>query len=204
MQTMCLAMCALAGAVLWAWADDPKAADKGKTDPPGVTLAVVLTSKQASYTLDFGDKTAEEYRKSIDAGNYPPAPLVDLSLELRNTGSKDLQVRMGGTTNVIDFDLQGPDALSVELKGRITNRLIVAPKTITLESGKSQTIPITSLSYGFKGSHNAYWLKPGKYTLKASYQTTVAPAPKDATPADEGFGAVTITSAPLTITVEGK
>ena len=111
---------------------------------------------------------------------------------------------MNGTTNVIDLELQGPGAVSVALKGRITNKLIIAPMTITLERGKSQTIPITSLAYGFKGSHNAYWLEPGKYTLTASYKTTVSPAPAGATPADEGFGAVTITSAPLTITVEGK
>ena len=48
---------------------------------------------------------------------------------------------MGGTTNVIDLDLQGPDALSVELKGRITNKLIVAPKTITLGAGQEPDDP---------------------------------------------------------------
>ena len=185
-------------------ADDPKLADKGKTDPPGAPLEAVLTSKAASYQLDLGGMTADEVRKAIDAGVYPPPPAVDLSLELRNTGDKDVQIRMNGTTNVIDLDLKGPGAVSVALKGRITNHLIVAPKTITLERGKGQTIPITSLAYGFKGSHNAYWLAPGKYTLTASYKTTMAPAPAGAAPADEGFGAVTITSAPLVITVEGK
>ena len=127
---------------------------------------------------------------------------MDLSLELKNTSNSAIQIRMGGTTNVIDLDLQGPDALTVELKGRITNKLIIAPKTITLEAGKSQTVPITSLSFGFKGSHNAYWFSPGKYMLTASYKTTVSPAPTGAQPADEGYGVVTITSAPLTITVK--
>ncbi|HVS37922.1 MAG TPA: hypothetical protein VMS17_20350 [Gemmataceae bacterium] len=182
-------------------ADEPKP-DKGKTDPPGVPLQATLTSNQASYELNLGGKTADDVRKMIDAGAYPDAPAVDLSLELKNISNSPLQIRMGGTTNVIDLDLQGPDALSVELKGRITNKLIIAPKTITLEPGKSQTVPITSLAFGFKGSHRAYWLAPGKYTLTASYKTTVSPAPAGAESADEGYGAVTIISAPLTVAVK--
>jgi hypothetical protein len=192
------APCVLLVPALWAAADDAATTDKGKTDPPGAPIQATLTSNKASYDLPKG---AGDYRKRIEAGNYPPAVSVDLSLELKNIGSRDILVRMGGTTNVIDLDLEGPDALSVELKGRITPKFIIAPKTITLEAGKSQTVPITSLSFGFKGSHNAYWLAKGDYKLTASYHTTVSPAPLEAQPADEGFGAVTITSAPLTITV---
>jgi hypothetical protein len=194
--SLCVALCFLAG--------DPKPADKGKTDLPGVPLAALLTSKPASYALDLGGKTADEIRKQIDAGDYPAPPVVDLSLELRNTGDKDVLIRMGGTTTILDLDLQGPAAVTVAFKGRITNHLAIAPKTIILAPGKSQTVPINSLSFGFKGSHAAYWLAPGKYTLTASYKTTVSPAPAKAVAADEGFGAVTIISAPLTITVEGK
>ncbi len=195
-------LCLFLASILATGADEPKPADKGKTDPPGVPVQATLTSNKASYKLDLGGKTADDVRKMVEAGAYPPAPAVDLSLELKNTGSRDLLIRMGGTTNVIDLDLQGPDALTVELKGRITPKFIIAPKTITLEPGKSQTVSISSLAFGFKGLHNAYWLAPGKYTLTASYKTTVSPAPAAATPADEGFGAVTITSAPLTISVE--
>jgi hypothetical protein len=194
--SLCVALCFLAG--------DAKPTDKGKTDPPGVPLAALLTSKPASYSLDLGGKTADEVRKQIEAGDYPAPPTVDLSLELRNTGDKDIRIRMGGTTTIIDLDLQGPAALTVTFKGRLTNHLAVAPKTITLAPGKSQTVPINSLAFGFKGSHGAYWLAPGKYTLTAGYKTTLSPAPAQAVEADEGFGAVTITSAPLTITVEGK
>ena len=116
-RTWFAALCILCGPVLGVWADSPKAADKGKTDPPGVPVTAVLTSAKPSYSLDLGDKTAEEYRKKIEAGDYPPAPVVDLSLELRNIGDKDIQIRMGGTTTIIDLDLQGPAALTVPLKG---------------------------------------------------------------------------------------
>jgi len=193
---LCFALCFLAG--------DPKPADNGKTDPPGVPLAALLTSKPASYLLDLGDKTADQVRKQIEAGDYPTPPAVDLILELRNAGDKDLLIRMGGTTTIIDLDLKGPAAVTVTFKGRLTNQLAVAPKTITLAPGKSQSVPISSLSFGFKDTHAAYWLAPGKYTLTASYKTTVSPAPAKAVGADEGFGEVTIISAPLIVTVEGK
>jgi len=193
---LCVVLCFLAG--------ESQPTDKGKTDPPGVPLAALLTSKPASYALDLGGKTADEVRKQIEAGDYPAPPAVDLNLELRNTGDKDLLIRMGGTTTILDLDLQGPAALTVAFKGRLINHLAVAPKTITLAPGKSQSVAINSLAFGFKHSHAAYWLAPGKYTLTASYKTTVSPAPAKAVAADEGFGAVTIISAPLTISVEGK
>ena len=107
--SLCVALFFLAG--------DPTTTDKGKTDPPGVPLAALLTSKPASYTLDLGGKTADEVRKQIEAGDYPPPPTVDLSLELRNTGDKDLLIRMGGTTTIIDLDLKGPAAVITALKG---------------------------------------------------------------------------------------
>ena len=193
---LCAALCFLAG--------DSQPTDKGKTDPPGVPLAATLTSTPASYALDLGGKTADEVRKQIEAGDYPAPPPVDLKLELRNIGDKDLLIRMGGTTTILNLELKGPAAVTVAFKGRRANHLVVAPKTITLAPGKSQSVPISSLSFGFKDSHGAYWLAPGKYTLTASYKTTVSPAPAKAVAADEGFGEATILSAPLIVTVEGK
>ncbi len=203
---LCLSavLCCLAVCTHSVRADSATKSEKGKTDPPGVPLAAILTSKPASYALDLGGKTGEEVRKQIETADYPAPPAVDLSLELRNTGDKDLLIRMGGATTIIDLDLQGPAAVNVTLKGRVVNHLAVEPKTITLAPGKSQTVPINSLSSGFKGTKAAYWLAPGKYTLAASYATTVSPTPAKSVPADEGFGAVTVVSAPLTITVEGK
>jgi hypothetical protein len=180
----------------------------GKSDPPGVPVQARLESRKAGYTLDLAGMTAEQFRKLVrDAdttGSYPPAPSVDLVLSLHNGGDKDVDVRVGGTTTIVTLDLTGPGALSVPLKLQITSKIVIAPRVVTLKPGQSETIPITSLSYGFKGSHRAYWTEPGEYTLSASYKTAVSPAPKGSTDAGNGFGSVTITSAPIKVKVKAK
>jgi hypothetical protein len=200
------AACLLAAA---ARADEPKKdKDKARTDPPGAPVEAVLTAKKTTYQLDLGGKNAADFKKSIEygdtTGEYPEAPAVDLVLELRNTGDKDIQIKVGGTMNVIDLDLQGPGAVSAELKRRITPKLIVASKTITLAPGKSEEVPITSLAYGFKGGYRAWWTEAGKYTLSASYKTSVSPVPAGAKDNGDGFADVKVISAPTTITVEAK
>jgi hypothetical protein len=192
-----------------AHADDPaKDKDKGKTDPPGAPIEAVLKAKKATYTLELGGKSAAEFKKAVEGGDatgeYPEAPAVDLVLELRNTGDKDVQVKVGGTMNVIDLDLQGPGAVSAQLKRQITNKLLIASKTITLAPGKSEEVPVTSLGYGFKGGYRAWWTEPGKYTLSASYKTSVSPVPAGGKDNGDGFADVKVISAPTTITVEAK
>jgi hypothetical protein len=204
-----LAAVAAATLLAAAHADDPaKDKDKGKTDTPGAPIEAVLTAKKATYTLDLGGKSAAEFKKAIEGGDatgdYPEAPAVDLVLELRNTGDKEIQAKVGGTMNVIDLDLQGPGAVSAQLKRRITNKLVVASKTISLAPGKSEEAPVTSLAYGFKGGYRAWWTEPGKYTLSASYKTSVSPVPAGGKDNGDGYADVKVTSAPTTITVEAK
>jgi hypothetical protein len=200
-----LAACVLAAG---GGADEPKDKDKAKTDPPGAPVEAVLKVKKATYALDLGGKGGDEFKKLIAAGDdtgvYPPAPAVDLALELKNTGEKDIRLRVEGTQNVLDLDLQGPGAVTAALKRQITPKLIVASKTITLEPGKSYEIPITSLSFGFKGDHRAYWTEAGKYTLAASYKTALSPVPAGGKDGGDGFAPLTVTSAPAAIAVEAK
>jgi hypothetical protein len=188
-------------------ADDKK--DAAKSDPPGAVVEAKLVAKKATYKLDLGGKSAEEFKKALEQAatthEYPNPPEVDLVLELVNTSDKEAQVKIGGTSNVVTLDLKGPGAVSVPVKGRITNKLVIAPKTITLAAGKSASVPITTLAYGFKNSTDqAYWTKAGDYTLAASYKTWISPGPKDAKTDADGFTAVTLTSAPAKITVEEK
>jgi hypothetical protein len=205
-QRSCLAVLALFLGVSVVASDETK--DRGKSDPPGVPVEARLEARQGSYTLDLGGKTGEEFRKQVRAGDttraYPPAAQVDLMLHLRNNSEKPVDLRIGGTTTVVLLDLVGTGALSVPLKGQITSKIAIAPRVVTLKAGQSETIPIRSLSYGFKGSHRAYWTEPGEYTLTASYKTSVSPAPKGSTDAGNGFGTVTITSAPIKIKVMAK
>jgi hypothetical protein len=107
--------------------------------------------------------------------------------------------------NVLTLNLKGPGAVSVS-----PNRAVTAdfrlPKTITIAAGKSHSFPaLKSLIYGFRGvGAQAYWTRAGTYTLTASYTTAVSPAPKDAKDAGQGFGFVTVTSAPVKVKVEAK
>jgi hypothetical protein len=180
----------------------------GKTDPPGVPVEARLTANKTTYTLDLGGKSGEDFRKLVREGDttraYPQAPQVDLVLTLRNAGDKEMQIKIGGTTTIVMLVLKGTGALNVPLKGQITNKLIILPKVVTLKPGESQKVPITSLSYGYKGGHRSYWTEPGEFTLAASYKTAVSPAPKDSIDAGGGFGTVTITSTPVRIKVMAK
>ncbi len=74
-----------------------------------------------------------------------------------------------------------------------------------IAAGKTHTIPVKTLQSGFRGkAHWAYWTAAGEYELVATLRTAMTPAPKGAKDANDGFGAVTLTSGPLKLTVEAK
>ncbi len=192
-----------------ALADEAKDKDKGKTNPPGAPLQAVLAAKKATYKLDLGGKSADEFKKALkaaeDSGAYPPAPAVDLVLELRNTSDKDIEVWVSGDPTQLMLELKGPGAVNVPLKRIAFTLEFRLPKAMTLAAGKGHKIEIKGLSYGHRGaSHRSYWTEPGEYTLTASFKSAVAPAPKGAKDAGDGFGTVTVTSAPVKIKVEEK
>jgi len=186
-----------------------KPEEKAKSDPPGAPVTAKLVAKTDRYPLDLGGKSAAEFRKQLQdaeaTGAYPMPPKVDLVLELTNTSDKEVQIRFGGTQNVITLDLKGPGAETVAKKRIVTPKFLIAPKTESLAPGKSVSVPIASLGFGLRNmTHAAYWTAPGEYTLRASYQIATTPAPKGARESGNGFGGVTLTSAPITIKVEAK
>src|SRR5262249_40972519 len=135
-----------------------------------------------TYKLDLGGRSAEEVRKVAKAKNMfdlggPPAPAVDLVLEVRNTSDKDIQFFTLPDLAVVELDLEGPDTLTVQMEGpfQLDRRL---PKPITLAPGKVFTRPIRSLNHGHRDiKFRSYWLGPGEYTLTARFVTSVLPAP---------------------------
>jgi hypothetical protein len=195
-----LLLLGLAAPALPARADDKKADD--------LPVTAKLVAKITTYTLDLGDKKPEEYLKLVkDAekgGNWPKPPAVDLSLELTNTTDKDVTVWVGGDATRLDLDLKGPGAVSIAPNVPMT-REFRAPKPVTIAAGKSTSIEIKQLSYGIRnGSKFAYWTEPGEYTLAATFNTGISPAPKGSADAGDGFGKVLLTAEPIKLKVEAK
>src|SRR5262245_39912484 len=97
-RILCLAALCLTAI---ARADDAK----GKTEPKEAPLEAILTANKTTYKVDLGGKTAEEVSKQIkDADQpdqFPAAPEVDLTLELKNTGEKEIQVWVGGDATLL-------------------------------------------------------------------------------------------------------
>jgi hypothetical protein len=186
----------------------PARADDKKDEPKSADLPVkaTLVAKTATYKLDLGGKSAEEFRKLLKegekTGQLPAAPKVELVLQLKNTSDKDVQIWVTGDPVMVNLDLAGKGAVSVMGRRAFTTDFRL-PTAMNLEAGKTHEIPITSLNYGFRGgSQQAYWTEPGEYTLTASFQTGISPAPKGTKDNGQGFGMCSIKSEPVKITVE--
>jgi hypothetical protein len=190
---------------LAARADDAKKEEPKAADLP---ITAKLVAKKATYTLDLDGKSAEDFQKEVKAGEktgkLPKPPEVDLALELTNTTDKEVQLWISGDPVQVALELKGTGAVSVAPL-RASTREFRVPKAMTLAPGKTHTIPITSLTYGFRGNSNqAYWTEAGEYTLTAKFNTAISPAPKDSKEAEGGFGRVTLKTEPIKLKVEAK
>ena len=193
--------------------DKPKQpAPKSKSGPPGVPLEITLKSRKDTYTLDRGGKSAAEYldqiKKTIEGGEVFLPPEVDLTIEVRNTGNKEITFWTAGDPLKLMLELKGPGAYNATLPIDFTYELRL-PKGTAFAPGKSHTFKLSSLRFGFRGdSHAAYWTEEGEYTLSATLQTGVSPIPKDAKEYhfDKTYGLVSLTSTPikLKVVLKGK
>jgi RNA polymerase sigma factor (sigma-70 family) len=185
----------------------PEAEAKGKTDPAGAPLEVKLIARKAVYVLDLDGKTPEEFRKHIKE-TFQPVPQVDLELEFRNSGDKEIKFLVGGFNPDIPMflKLDGPGALNLTLLAIVSDVPSSPPTLVTLAPGKTHTIPIKSLATDnhAREATVSYWTQPGEYTLTATYKTAVSPVPQGAKDDGKGFGAVTVVSAPVKLKVAKK
>jgi hypothetical protein len=80
---------------------DDKPADEVK--PADLPLKAKLVVKMDTYKLDLGGKSADEFRAALKdaekAGKAPEAPMVDLALEITNTGKDDVKFWVEGDPN---------------------------------------------------------------------------------------------------------
>jgi hypothetical protein len=178
-----------------------------KPAPEGPVIARLVAQK-TTYQLDLNGKTPADYRKELkegeESGKLPPCPAVELSLELMNVSGHEVQVWISGTPVQVQLDLKGPGALN--LKPRIAfPRIFILPKPVTLKPGEKHVLPLPSLAHGFRGqAERAFWTEPGEYSLGATFQTAINPAPKDVPPDPQGFGRVSLVAEPIKLKVEGK
>jgi len=185
------------------------AQDKDPEPKPRPPLEAKLVAAKTTYQLDLGGATADDFKKSIEAGSkkgerLPPTPAVDLMLELTNTTDKDLTFHHKGDPGQIELELKGKGAIMAKPRLAFTTDFRL-PSSMTLEPGKKTTIKISSLTYGFRGaSQMAYWTEPGEYTLTVKFHTSIKPAPKGTKAGQDGFARTIVASEPIKVTVEEK
>ncbi len=186
-------------------ADEKKGA--AKSDPPGAPLDLTVTGKKPAYVPDHGGAPADDFTKAVraaeKAGRRPPAaPAVDLTVEIKNTSDKPVTVWISGDPVVLTLTLKGKGAVNAAPALPFTEEYR-SPRGVEIAAGKAHSIPVKALVSGYRGAaHWAYWTEAGDYELTAALTTAMSPAPKGAKGAPlEGFGRVTLTSAPLKLTV---
>jgi len=190
---------------------EDKKAEKPKTDPEGTPLELTITGKTTKYTLDTGGLSVAEFQKQVEEAvkgkgkvRFPAAPAVDLAVEIKNTSDKPVKVWTKGDPVVLTLDLKGKGAVNTDRLGPMTLEFRL-PQAVEIEAGKTTSIPVKSLVSGIRGvTRYSFWTEPGDYELVATLKTGMNPAPKGAKEGMDGFGMVTLTSAPLKLTVEEK
>ena len=96
-----------------------------------------------------------------------------MTFELTNTGKKAVTIPQGSDASSLNLKLEGPGAVTVSYVQMRTMEYRIG-KPVTIEPGKSITIPIAKLLHGMRGDSSAsYWTAAGEYTLTASYVTPV-------------------------------
>jgi hypothetical protein len=150
----------------------------GSTEPKGLKLTARLIAKETAYPLDLDGKTPEQFRKMIEeakskGGPLPPAPTVNLVLELRYTGAfgSELDVCLGkgdtGPVHGLTLDLKGPGAASASFANARGAR--VSPTIVKLVAGKTHSIPLGKLEvFDGRTTQAWYWTQPGEYTVVVS------------------------------------
>lgn len=203
MKRILISFSILALGFLNARAGDPKKGAKKEVKFSDLTLT--LRNNKDAYKLDLAGKTLKEWEQMLDIGKKlgtppPKPPVVDMSLEIKNTSDKAVDFWSAGDPVRVVLDLKGPKARTINAPLAFTADFRL-PKFTTLEPGKSFVIPIKNLQSGFRGIGTwHYWLAPGEYTITPRLKTGVRPIPPGVREMYDA-GAVTLVGKPLSVKV---
>jgi hypothetical protein len=139
-----------------------------------ITLEAKLILGKDTYTITPA-QAGEEFRRRIQAGArgaaMPAPPDVDMTLELKNTGTSPVVFAVDSDASSVNLQLAGTGAVTADSNMAMTMEFRLG-RPMSVEPGQTHTIPIKSLRFGVRGiSKMAYWTEPGEYTLTASFTT---------------------------------
>jgi hypothetical protein len=173
---------------------------ESSTEPKGIPLELTIGCDSVEpLEVHTGGDPAHIYQENIEKGAKTGHPLtgsvVELFMEIKNTGREAITIWVSGDVTLLTLDLQGNGARKAEAKlPRPKNT--IPPKAVTIQPGKSYQMPLFSLSHGFRNEEkHAYVTEGGTYILTATFKTGISPAPKQTTrPLQNGFGEVILKS----------
>jgi hypothetical protein len=154
---------------------------------PGPPLVMTLHARTTVYALDLHDQSLADYCENLkkqanlfkrkgreffeDGGTLPPAPVVDLELEIRNNTAAPIHFFVGGSSDRLLVDIIGPEVIHVAgppQQQPPTNWKRLSSR-VTLGAGESYFERISSLEsvqpFCF---FRAYWMCPGDYLIRVS------------------------------------
>lgn len=172
-------------------------AETPKSVRDAMPLEATVVSRNETYTLALGGKTAHDFARQIEVGQpLPASPKVDLVISLRNVSDRKLELDPKG---LITCYLVGEGALNHPELAYSVGVQLEELKKIALAPGESYSIPIRSLDQGH--SQQSYWLLPGEYTLHLNYFTSVTPVLEGRNKGKDESECRTIRAAPLRLKV---
>jgi hypothetical protein len=178
-------------------------------------LRLRLTAGRTTYYLVDGGKPLrkklDDFRRAqatgtaaqqLEGPDRPPKQLaVDLTLQISNVTNRDVTFwSYGNDLTEVRFELKGPGVV-VLIPSRIHTMVLIGGGPTTLAPRHTKRIKLTQLACGFRNEQWAYWTVPGRYTLRAFFETKIKPQAAGTSTDRDGFGKVTLTSNPVTIDV---
>lgn len=148
-----------------------------KREPVEAVFAPQIKTS-AVVRLDLAGKSNDEYRRQLmqaaRKGDLPLPPMVRLAFTLRNTGKRNLDIRLGDSTTELRLDIRGKGVIRLPTVSGIKPP-VLEPRTLSLRPGETYNFRIDRLIAGSRGQLEYVFLtEPGEYTLIAHLQLTVA------------------------------